>query len=1053
MSAFYSEVVILIHPMMKKNLFVIGLLLSARIIHAQAWTNMGIGAGGAQYAPSFSYLDPNLVFLQCDMGGIYRSDNNATSFQIRPFTQFGSDTDYPNGSCPIGYDPNNVNNLWGFGVENDDVNGSLLYSSDEGNTWAYAPSQPAWGNNTRITRIVVDRGNSDFIVLGADSGAYYSTNGGTSWITCSGVDGYVWDIVIDQSSPVGNRTVYIGTDVDAYAGTGGGVFKGTSVNTGGTFAAANTGLPTPAALTGFSGASTSSPATVVLYAVYDSGGGTYNGTDIYTSVNGAANWTLSLSGTTTGADGFNKVECSEGSPATAYAINNSQNATEGVWQTTNYGATWNNVFTPSTSGGNVTLGWIDYDILFQEGAAWIQLKVDPVNPNRVVATDLDCSYMTTNGGTTWNEIYSDFADTAPIGPGKKWTTLGLEVTTAWHYYICPWLTTTHYIAQSDIGLQRSTDSGATWYHSLPFSTIWHNTIFEMAFNSATSVIYAAASDQHDIPHSTQIGTNVTLEGGGVLQSANNGVTWESVSTGLPTIPATSILRDPTTGNLYVAMWGNATAGTQGGVYMSANSGASWTVMNTGLGNSPNYHAYQLKEDSAGDLFCLISGYLNDSTGTWTPGGIWKYPKGGTTWTYLTGTADTGNGNAPLYYLQGFDVDSTGATIYAASMKWGTPTQKGMYLSVNGGTSWTHPISTFPGTVNPIDGFCPSINPNNSSDVYLGTEDEGLWESLNAGTSWTQITGVPFRSTHRVYFDTASGNRYLTTFGNSVWMLPGSVTPTATSTPTITSNATSTLTRTPTATATLTATSTSTVTSTSTSSATPTFTLLNAFTPTLTPTNTATASQTTTRSFTSTGTPSNTLTSTPTFSLTLTPVFSYTSTPTGTATSTLTNSFTATITATLTITWTPAPSNTFTLSPTAAFTMTPTMTFIFTATPIPTPTGSHTHTFTATTSPTSIHTLGPSSAGTVVIYPNPVAGPGPDQVQLTLGQPASTVDFSLFTTAFRKVNELSYSNLPAGTATLALPLTYRDGVPLANGLYYLVVKTPQGRSLGKLVILR
>src|ERR1019366_6229242 len=195
--------------------------LITSLLHAQAWTNVGIGGGGAQFAPSYSPLDPNLVFLQCDMGGTYRSTNNTTNYTMVDFMQFGSLADYPNGSCPIGYDPNNVNNLWAFGMQKDDTGGSLLKSTDEGVNWTYA-TQPTWGNNTRITRIVLDRGNSNFIVLGADSGAYYSINGGTSWNVCTGVDGYVWDAVIDQSSLIGNRTVYIGSDIDSFAQTVGG---------------------------------------------------------------------------------------------------------------------------------------------------------------------------------------------------------------------------------------------------------------------------------------------------------------------------------------------------------------------------------------------------------------------------------------------------------------------------------------------------------------------------------------------------------------------------------------------------------------------------------------------------------------------------------------------------------------------------------------------------------------------------------------------------------------------------------------------------------------
>src|SRR6185369_12434003 len=168
--------------------------------------------------------------------------------------------------------------------------------------------------------------------------------------------------------------------------------------------------------------------------------------------------------------------------------------------------------------------------------------------------------------------------------------------------------------------------------------------------------------------------------GGVLKSTDDGATWSTSSSGLPNVPATSILRDPSTGYLYVAMWGN---GSGGGVYKSTTNGASWTAMNTGLGNSPNYHAYQLKESAGGDLFCLISGYTVG--GPWVSGGIWKFPSGGSSWSYLTGAADSGQ---PLYYLQGFDIDSSGTTIYAASMKWGSPTQKGLYKSSNGGTNWT-----------------------------------------------------------------------------------------------------------------------------------------------------------------------------------------------------------------------------------------------------------------------------------------------------------------------------------------------------------------------------
>jgi hypothetical protein len=95
--------------------------------------------------------------------------------------------------------------------------------------------------------------------------------------------------------------------------------------------------------------------------------------------------------------------------------------------------------------------------------------------------------------------------------------------------------------------------------------------------------------------------------------------------------------------------------------------------------------------------------------------------------------------------------------------------------------------------------------------------------------------------------------------------------------------------------------------------------------------------------------------------------------------------------------------------------------------------------TVTLTPTPIltptHTPTPVVAlGTPVIYPNPVHGDGP-----------------VFTTAFRRVNEFSV-NQAVGSDVL-LPLSDRNGQPLANGLYYVLIQTPDGRSIQKLLVLR
>lgn len=64
---------------------------------------------------------------------------------------------------------------------------------------------------------------------------------------------------------------------------------------------------------------------------------------------------------------------------------------------------------------------------------------------------------------------------------------------------------------------------------------------------------------------------------------------------------------------------------------------------------------------------------------------------------------------------------------------------------------------------------------------------------------------------------------------------------------------------------------------------------------------------------------------------------------------------------------------------------------------------------------------------------------------------SNVEVEIFTTAFRKVQEETFPNVPSGTE-VTVQLTDRWGMPLANGLYYVVVIVDGRRSFAKLLIL-
>jgi hypothetical protein len=230
-----------------------------------------------------------------------------------------------------------------------------------------------------------------------------------------------------------------------------------------------------------------------------------------------------------------------------------------------------------------------------------------------------------------------------------------------------------------------------------------------------------------------------------------------------------------------------------------------------------------------------------------------------------------------------------------------------------------------------------------------------------------------------------------------------------------------------------------------------------FTPTFTPSNITTFTQT----FTATPVPpTSTTTQTPmppnstntpvplTATRTNTPVpATYTFTPTFTPSniSTFTQTFTSTavpptststpVPPTSTRTYTPVPS-TYTFTPTYTPSNIPTFTQTFTSTPFP---------------PTETFTLTPVPRGTIGIYPNPAKGPTVNILPPSyIG--TSNVRVEIYTTAFRKVEDMTFDSIPAGTAVV-VPLTGRGGNPLANGIYYLVVTTNAGKVTGKLLVLR
>jgi len=87
----------------------------------------------------------------------------------------------------------------------------------------------------------------------------------------------------------------------------------------------------------------------------------------------------------------------------------------------------------------------------------------------------------------------------------------------------------------------------------------------------------------------------------------------------------------------------------------------------------------------------------------------------------------------------------------------------------------------------------------------------------------------------------------------------------------------------------------------------------------------------------------------------------------------------------------------------------------------------------------------------VLYPNPVSGPGPVHLTLPITS-VSNVEITIYTMSFRRVDQLDFKDVTPGEV-LSLPLTDHWGIPLADGLYYVVVSAGNKHWILKLLVLR
>lgn len=728
---------------------------------SRPYETVGLGGGGAMYAPASSRHDPDLMFLSCDMSGFYRSGDGGKSWRMVDFRQTKGSTRLR----PL-FHP----------ADEDVVYFKGLISRDRGLTWrSLGPDTPKG-----ILEMALDPAGERLMIVGTDDGAYVSRDRGGAWTKCGDVSGSAVGLYVDPGSPGNERTIMIGTSEGVFVST----------DDGRTFAEKTVGLPWND-LRDFAAGRSRAKGKVLAYCTLPAKnvGGRYVG-GLYISDDLGASWHSALGeGTQKGLKKIGRWGASdisqyillgvaEDRPETVYVTcrgvgyhppNHST-----VYRSDDAGKTWRAVFNRDFRFPNLNVenGWVSHSLSWIWGGFHTPsgFHVNPRHPDTVMWTDGGELFVSPDGGRSWQAAYTTLAsDRGRLGnkPGRKvgrWTSNGLEVTTTWQYHIDPFDHERHYICYTDIGFAVSEDGGKSWRNNSRTSGApWTNTTYMVAFDpQVKGRAWAAMSSVHDIMHWTYVHDQVRGPGG-VCYTEDHCETWQVRSEGLPSAPCTSIVIDPNSPResrtLYCTMFGH-------GVYKSADGGRSWQKKSSGIRLAENPHTVLVKLHPDGTLFCCVTGRRRGLKFA-ALGGLYRSTDGGESWEDITASQ-------PLHWPTGFDLDPTDSEVIylpAATIPGGR--EGGIYKTTDGGRSWTRLLrdEDFAGKGGPsyVHGMFVTVDPQNPERVYFGTGSHGLWYSSDAGTTWKQSPDPPFGSVHRVSWHPEDHSTiYVTTFGGGVF---------------------------------------------------------------------------------------------------------------------------------------------------------------------------------------------------------------------------------------------------------------------------------------------
>jgi photosystem II stability/assembly factor-like uncharacterized protein len=724
-------------------------------ITGPVWTPVGLSGGGGTEAHAISPHDPDLLLLQTDMSGAYRSEDGGHTWSLLPWREL---TGCP--FCAPLFHPRNPRLIYAAYS----YAAILRISRDGGRT--FTPWGRGLPGNLRL--LAADPDHPARLFAATTTALYTSADAGRSWSRTRGFTGQALGLHVDRSSPAAARVCIALTADTCFRSKDGG--------------ASWTAVWKGAGIAAFAGASRPDRAAVLYAGQIAPGPEGARGTLLHSADRGESWEPLAAldDGAKTG-EGYHALLTTDSAPLTLYAVRPYFAAEGTVMKSVNGGRTW----APATFADkteprfNFGMNYVTRHFLPKSLWGWAVTgaAINPAKPGQVLFSHYCSVFQTRNGGKSWESVETRPAKKAAPGKAECWPGNGLVNTTTWQYAQDPFEPAIRFIAYTDLGLARTEDGGSSWAWQRETGA---NT-YQLAFDPAVpGRVWAAFSQVHDIPNNNIVTGNHRATGQGAVGfSDDHGRTWQGRVTGLPggdpkalydwsipgkaDCPVTSVVLDPASSPearvLYASCW-------EHGVFRSKDGGLTWASRSAGLGApGVNVRACRIVLHPDGTLFVLVTGKRGADGGLMKEGvGLYRSCDAGRSWEPVTRGLN-------VRWLTDYAVDPRDSgVLYLAVCDDPERGAKegGLYKSVDGGRSWTR-ISR-----KSAFHFGATIDPENPDRVFMTltyneTRCPPLWVSGNAGRTWREVPGYPFCSAHRVDFDRADPDTiYVTTYGGGVW---------------------------------------------------------------------------------------------------------------------------------------------------------------------------------------------------------------------------------------------------------------------------------------------